>query len=592
MVSRQSRDLDSILYDPLPVKGDHGEVVTLLPRQISHFQTILGILKRNHYYLDTSMTGSGKTYVTMAVSIATGRVPLIVCPKMVKMTWETAGRLTHTPILDIVSYDSLRGTKTRSPKKYLIRKGDEFFPTPELEDLWINDRVLIIFDEIHRAMANTTQMKAVSTIFQMALRLESTSGSRLAMLSATVIDQEIFSLSFFRMIGFIPLDLKLIVGRHVGSEVGKKAKENLIRLCQGKNLTVTNRVVQLLGEDAPISALVYQLLHLVIKPLVQSEMPKPEYSFIQDNKKEFYLSDTKGQELLDLQKVLFRDKVTDASGNIINPVEADFVQQGTPDDIQKRKQRMAVIMTRMYEVQRIKVPTLFRLIMYRLLVTPESKIVVFSDIIEGIIDTLKKQLEDRGVKVLTLTGRNNEKDNEDNILKFNSVSLEYRVILCTTAKGGVGINLHDIYGDRPRYVFMLPSFRVKDMTQAAGRTYREGISSHSVLRVVYLAVKGDPYLEDRIMSSITRKSKTLNEMNTEQNRGRIEYPGDYKSMVETPEEYQETLRVITPVDKGVESGADTDAEGDGDTEGGAEMDDGLIEENIPDWPKWVPKEIV
>jgi superfamily II DNA or RNA helicase len=541
----QRQDLSSILYDPLEVSNENSKVV-LLQRQITHFHTIINILKTNHYYIDTSPTGSGKTYTTLAVAIATKRKLLIVCPKMVKVAWQSAARLSGVKLFDIITYHSITGSKMHSPKNYLTRKETEinqdlvpdFECKPDILRIWEKERVLIVFDEIHVALSeNSAQMRSVSTLFRMALSHPSPSGSRMCMLSATVMQKEEFSIPFFRMIGMLPLDLKF-VNKNIRTELNIKARANLIQMCRNKAPEATDRVLDLIPKDATIATLAYQLLHQVIKPLTQAEMPKPVYKFAQDNKRAFYLTDQNDEASSKLKRLNM------ALGQI-SSMNTEETQLTLTED---KMAKMGAIMNKMWDLQKLKVPILVRLIRHRLVITPEAKIVVFSDIIEGLLDEIKKELENNGYHILMLTGKQNEQQNEDALEKFNSIDLKYRVILCTTSKGGVGINLHDIDGSRPRYVFMLPSFRVKDMHQAAGRTLREGIKSNSQLRVVYFAVPNDPEYEDRVMASILRKSKVMKDFNLSENKGLIEYPGDYQKYFETKEEYTETLKVVSEIE--------------------------------------------
>jgi superfamily II DNA or RNA helicase len=527
---------------------NNGMRVTLLERQFVHYSRILNILKTNNFFIDTSQTGSGKTWTTMAVAINRNMPLFVVCPKVARATWISASTIAGVQIVDIVTYESLRGTEKSQPKKYLSRtdyKIDNksivtFAANEDFAEIWTG-KVLVVFDEIHKASTNSTTMEATSALFRLAV--STGSKSRIAMLSATPIDQKQFAVSFFKLIGYITFPLYSIIGKNQYSAEAQKAKKQLLKLCSGKNVEKTEEISKEYLNQ-PMMDLSYMLLHSVIKPLCHSEMPKPNYGFTQDNKIKCYKYDDQGEMNEALRKLTEIIVKKDKKIGEELPAERREVRLAKQDPAEKVKMKMAMILKELNNVHKLKVPLCVRIILHQLNIEEQSKILFFADLVESVLKPIQVKLEEYGYKCLRITGDMNERDISDSIKLFNETNTDYRIILITTSKG-VSINLQDTHGDYPRRMFILPGFRLKDMQQAAGRCLREGVKSDTTLRIISINYNGDSSAESIILNNLKIKSETIKEWNLEKN---IEYIGLYKKEVETEEEYMATLKVQNLLD--------------------------------------------
>ena len=84
-----------------------------------------------------------------------------------------------------------------------------------------------------------------------------------------------------------------------------------------------------------------------------------------------------------------------------------------------------------------------------------------------------------------------------------------KIIICNIKAGGIGISLHDIYGNHPRVSLISPTWSSIDLIQALGRIHRAGGKSKSLQRIIYAAET----VEDRIADKIKSKLANINSIN-------------------------------------------------------------------------------
>jgi superfamily II DNA or RNA helicase len=122
--------------------------------QEPHKERLLAALLRNGAALDSSDTGTGKTYVALTICNQLGIVPLVVGPKSSRAGWEKAAQVIGIDI-EFVNWEKLRGA----------RRDDKAAETDWLEEVpwgtgsfvqWKAAPYLVIFDEAHRGGGQTT----------------------------------------------------------------------------------------------------------------------------------------------------------------------------------------------------------------------------------------------------------------------------------------------------------------------------------------------------------------------------------------------------------------------------------------------------
>lgn len=83
------------------------------------------------------------------------------------------------------------------------------------------------------------------------------------------------------------------------------------------------------------------------------------------------------------------------------------------------------------------------------------------------------------------------------------------VIVTICEAGGVGIDLHDIIGKRPRLALVSPGFCAKTLRQVFGRVHRAGGKSKSLQRVIFASNT----IEEGVHASVSRKLNNLDALN-------------------------------------------------------------------------------
>lgn len=161
----------------------------LLDYQIPHLKSLVKIYNNHHRILDTSDTGTGKTYVAIALCLVLNLKPFIICPKSVLGSWkEVIEYFADVDIDNILSTYELT-TYERIYSHRVLKKsvsGPTNDPTNdklEFDPKFNYGKYLFIFDEVHKCK-NLTTANA-----NLLLSLSNIESSNILMLSATAVDK-------------------------------------------------------------------------------------------------------------------------------------------------------------------------------------------------------------------------------------------------------------------------------------------------------------------------------------------------------------------------------------------------------------------
>jgi superfamily II DNA or RNA helicase len=134
---------------------NHEITQKLISYQVPHLIETITILDKIHICLDTSDTGTGKTYTSMAIAKHYNSKPFIVSPKTIMSTWEYVANYFGIQPLAIVNYETLvlgkyydaKGRRVVCP--YLKKINGEY--------IWnLPNNTIIIFDEAHHCCSQGT----------------------------------------------------------------------------------------------------------------------------------------------------------------------------------------------------------------------------------------------------------------------------------------------------------------------------------------------------------------------------------------------------------------------------------------------------
>lgn len=115
----------------------------LLDWQVEPMKHLVGIMRENLSALDSSDTGTGKTFVACAVARQLGLALGVVCPKAVIPSWAEAARHIGADVKFILNYEAL---KSKKGARY-VTWTDQGYPVWKIR---ADEPVLLVFDEAHR----------------------------------------------------------------------------------------------------------------------------------------------------------------------------------------------------------------------------------------------------------------------------------------------------------------------------------------------------------------------------------------------------------------------------------------------------------
>lgn len=479
--------------------------VTLLQRQVDHFVRLATIFQRHHCAIDTSPTGSGKSFTAAALAIHFGfqRV-LIVCPKSVKVSWEEVVASTGIPVVGLFTYQMLRGMAGKTLSHPYLTRHDRageaalFAPTDALRTL-INEGTLIIFDEVQNIKNKSDKMRATKAII--SLLLGTTTGtSRALMLSGSPFDKEEHSTNFMRAMGFIR-HRQLYSVNPATKDVVLHGAQELIDVCERLDPERTGAVVRgLTLNKRTIPTLCFNLFCEVIKRHMISEMPPPDLNMEKDVKDGYYHTD-------------HPETLAAAIGMLSRAArfrEKDGVVEET---------NFSAITPALVRIEMAKADIFIRLARTRLERDPHCRVILFLNY-NDTIEVVKRGLLQ--YEPLMLIGSSSDAQRRRIIHAFQAE--ERRLLISNTQVGGIGLNLQDLMGGRKRYVFGSPTYSAIDMHQAVGRVYREGTLTQPEIRWVYGEVTK---LEASILGALARKRAVLEKVLTEQVARGEKFPGGY-----------------------------------------------------------------
>lgn len=414
-----------------------GPKMALLQYQASHRDRVCALLTAHGRALDSSDTGTGKTYVTAAVCAALALRPFVVCPKSVLPTWRQVLREFHVPPLGVTNYELLQNCTMldaeggRAPCPWLAhyeapRARDH--PGNTLTDhtyAWhdLPADALLVFDEAHRC-------KNHRTVSSVLLYTAACTDARILLLSATIADK----MDTFRMAGFV-LRLYPAISHAL----------NWMRHAEAANRGVPMRGV-----------------HARLYPERAARMRIQELgALFPRNQVVAQCYDMDAAQEIEAQYAIIAHEVTRLRGR----------EQAVQHELAR------ILYARM-RIEQLKVPCMLELARQYL---DEGNAVVLFVNFANTLQVLAEQLGTR----CTISGDQTLEERQANIDQFQSDASH--VIVCNIRSGGVGVSLHDTHGRYPRVSIINPSWSAQDLLQALGRVHRANGRTPVRQRIVFCA---------------------------------------------------------------------------------------------------------
>jgi len=543
--------------------------------------------KRYPFAIEVGEPGMGKTQTGIANAVIEGLMPVVVCnPGAPEEDWRRA--IVNNGYKDflVISGDTLKTGKNKLYKKFLRRKDIEierdeeegskrgrkakkdappkkeafFSVTSKMKDMIdgkvgaIRDKVryngiLLIIDEGQNFKNDSVRNNAASAItYYLTQRVEETMNfaegekgkcmSRILITTATPFDKAENAINYLRLLG--------ITKHSYLFKVDTRKGENANILTEGideiktyfKNHGLENNfkaVLKSKGIHFPLSSPIpdqdarAQLGFSLYQVLIARTDEKNQLTFkLNPEASGFDMSNMKNSHRYELELAMTPEELKD--------------YEIACDRLQNAKSQFADGFINFGDVVKIMIiweSTLLGAIARKALTVlntvPNSKILIFTKYIHKPIPYFKKIFQLNKVKnPLYFAGGGAQ---QETIAKFQEPNNKYRIMVVSLAKGSASLNINDKHGGFDRYSFMVPSYELLKLTQAAGRTIR--INNKSIARV-YLCfgpVTKKEYEPRKLIDNIKKKSDvaritTLSKKKdgTEKGKGQYTFPDNYNKI--------------------------------------------------------------
>lgn len=401
-------------------------MISLYPYQIPHAGHLLQTVLEKRVALDTSDTGTGKTYSASHIAALLSEHPVVVvCPKPVMPVWLKVLRLAEANVLLIVNYELLTRGNTR-----VMIKG----PGKKRFTWTVPDDTLIIWDEGHRCQGENSLN---------ACALRDAKHLRNLVLSATLAE----SPKQMRAVGYLTNQHSWTNWYGWCLRNGcYKNPWNGLEFSKTKGPAVMTRLNAALFPAYGGGIRIADLGDAFPETLITADAYAMDDS---DEMQEIY------EEMEQRAQEILASGDENAMANVL---------------VERLRARQAV--------ELLKVPGLVS--MARDAVDEGMSVVIFTNFVE----TLERLCEHLGT-TCAVHGSQSAEQRQSAIEAFQAD--EERIIIVNIQAGGVGLSLHDLNGKYPRLSLVCPTDNAKLLRQALGRVHRAGGLTKSVQRIVFAA---------------------------------------------------------------------------------------------------------
>ena len=425
--------------------------VTLYPHQIGMVQRHVTFLKSRGVTSDRSETGVGKTPAILQAAKELEVPFAIICPKTLISHWRRWCRLMELKPITIVGWESCK-----------LGKSPRLFDPKGLGLKWLREwpetKVLLIFDEAHRAKSKKSQnSKMVASAAH--------EGHWLALLSATLIQNPIDLLG----LGY---PLKLVRGPNSAFQYAKRYGVGINSWGGYDDFSTLAQKLELYAELDKIGLRVRKA---EICPTMCVHRA----------------------DLIDLGVVAL-PKVKAIYVNLEKEI-AELKAKGA--------KAIEAITKRLHARQAAelaKVPIFIEECLKHL---EEGARVALFFCFQASIDACAAMLEDELKESMVITGQTSLKARDEAIEAFNFGDLP--VLVLNIAAGGEGISLHDQDGKYPRVGLLSIPESSTHLIQALGRNDRVGAKSVGLNRILFCA----DTMEERVYNNLAEKIQNIETIN-------------------------------------------------------------------------------
>lgn len=402
--------------------------------------------------IDGSDTGTGKTYVSLAVSRELGLSPAILCRFAGISTWERACKHFNIKPIFIINWEKAKTGKF----EYCERSRHSYSGMYSFK--WkLPKKSLLIFDEAHMANHSDSQ--------NFALHIAS-KGTPSISLSATFADRPERLCNLFHILGLVPvenfqdwLSSRGLFTNSYDKQESLSAIEDMIEINKifypryGYRLSTNDPEVKKFFPDFIIRTMVLSL---------DAKSTKAQNHLYMEmlQKVEKYKELRRNADVL-VEKLRYRQ-------------ESELLKAEALADVAKN------------------------------ILDQDKAVCIFVNFHETLI-YLSKKLATKSL----IFGEQKKYgiDREKVIDDFQSDKCN--ILISMVSAGGQSISLQDLQGNRPRVSLICPTYNPIDLHQVLGRTYRAKAKSNPVAYLVYAAKT----IEESVADSVNKKLDNIRALN-------------------------------------------------------------------------------
>lgn len=538
VVKKETKVIEKPPFIPNPIK--------LRDYQVGCVDQVFNLWKKGLPGVISSDPGSGKTYMATKLAELWGVDRVFVFGPATSLSkWRTVLSSFLPPEkMHVSTYDGWAkcGTreqiKQKQPFTYKVEsfvndiRVIDFYPTQEWIDLISNEKIIVILDEFHRLQKKSQRTMAVAA--NTISLVSHGRGSRLLALSWTPCDKMEDIPTHLYLFGMVKTNKLVYYDRSIelynvdgitnvagiaesfGHDLlAKKTEIENIQYMNGKS--VIRKANELAGK----------IFLKYIRPNIVFSC-KPDFVVNPDLQPEYinYFCRVSKQTEEEIQAIVGMKKGTE-NQEIMGEFAAIPEGAGAA---------MAILTFIQKNLEKIKIPLYVEAAKEWLDADPTNKVAVMVSYL-ATIDYAYSKLEKYGVSVIE--GKVKPKDRDIAIAAFQEENTRCRVIICTLPTGGESIDLHDISvgGKYRRMILIPPTFYCKSMVQAAGRVFRDGVTSNAMIKVLYTTSGSVPFdisndelnLEKRFYDGVRKKTNTIKRYHAENQDSLL--PCNYKIVV-------------------------------------------------------------
>lgn len=419
-------------------------------------------LKKNKVFLDSSVTGAGKTLMAVERCRALGLAGFVVCPLAVVPSWRKAFEEQGVSCAGIVGWEKLRTGKTGFGRWVSKTQFD-----------WKLSGCVVIFDEVQKAKGRTSQNSKM-LIGAKAAQLP------VLMCSATSAKDpsEMYAIGY--ALGLHQCRNFVTWAQDHGCEFDfwGSLRMTTSETLADHHLAKLNKAIYGSGKGGRLTredlASHFQNCAVNDDPVDFGDELKAAYNEMSE---EITVIDGEIKADMEKARAKARQRGEDPADATVNALTR----------LLRMRQR----------VEALKVPVILETLKgFREEGFSVPVFVNFDATIEAIIERL-----DEPFSVV----RGGQKETERAVAIENFQRNAHRVILCNISAGGTGVNLHDEEGDHPRASIISPSFNEKELEQVLGRIDRAGSKTPSLQRILIAA----DTIEEKVMESVRAKLRNM-----------------------------------------------------------------------------------